>query len=610
MSCKRPIVVIKLGGSVLRGSDDLARAAIEVYQHVRRGRRVIAVVSALYGATDRLLDLAAGWQGADHPEATALLASTGELAVAAQLALAVSRSGLGVRVATPATIGLRAAGPAHDAEPAGVDVPVIHALLEHSPVLVVPGFIALDDTGSTVLLGRGGSDLTAIYLAARLCEDAAAAHRSSPRATCRLIKDVPGLFDKDPNQHAHARRLASVSWDEALAIGGDILQPKAVRFALRTRTTIEVGALLDARRTLVGPFDTAYAEPQEPQRTRRVHVLGAGTVGGGVLALLGLLPERFEVASVVCRDVARAWAPHGGALGVARERVHADPLAAVERVRAGDIVIEALGGLEPAGACLRAALERGALVATANKAAAAHDATLAERGVGISACVGGGGPLLECCARAAAAGPITRLEGVLNGTSNAVLNRVSKGDTLAAALAAARTAGLCEADAGRDLSGLDAADKVRILCRVAFGVEIGAEAIELEPITEESIARARGAAGGRAYALRHVATVERGGPSGRLAAAVRLVALPIAHALADLTGAWNRLVIHTAAGTEVADGVGAGRWPTAHAVVADVLDLVAGRSEVGSGPVAEWQSGKVVETSKPGRAGCESPSGR
>ncbi len=564
-----PVIVLKLGGSVLRRGDDLARAAIEVYQHVRRGRRVVAVVSALYGETDRLLDLAASWQGADHAEATALLASTGELAVAAQLALAVARSGLGVRVATPATIGLRAAGPAHDAEPAGVETGAIRGLLATHPVLVVPGFIALNDAGATVLLGRGGSDLTAIYLAARLAAD------TPGTVCCRLIKDVPGLFDKDPNLHADARRLASVSWDEALAIGGDILQPKAVRFALRSRTTVEVGALLDARRTLVGPFDTAYAELEEPRRKRRVHVLGAGTVGGGVLGLLRLLPERFEVAAVASRHVERAVAAGGGAEGLTRERVHADALGVAEGTRRGEIVVEALGGLEPAGACLRAALERGGLVATANKAAVAADPTLGERGAAISACVGGGAPLLECCARAAQGGPITRLEGVLNGTGNFVLNRVGAGETLADALAAARAAGLCEADAGRDLSGRDAADKVRLLCRAAWGVEIAEEAIELEAITEDSLARVRGAAGGRPHVLRHVATVEAEGRR----ASVQLVALPGEHALADLPGAWNRLLVQTPAGTHVADGVGAGRWPTAHAVLADVLDLVEGGRE-------------------------------
>ncbi|MFN0012633.1 MAG: hypothetical protein ACKVS8_13425 [Phycisphaerales bacterium] len=566
-----PIIVLKLGGSVLRSTDDLARAAVEIYQHVRRGRKVIAVVSALYGETDRLLDLAAGWENAQNAEATALLASTGELSVAAQLALAVARSGLAVHVATPATIGLRAAGPPHDAEPAGVNVEAIRAILTRESVLVVPGFIAQNEAGSTVLLGRGGSDLTAIFLAATLT-------RAGERAICRLIKDVPGLFNKDPNVHDDARRLATVSWEEALAIGGDVLQPKAVRFALRSRTVIEVGALLDARRTLVGPYDRTFDEEEFVVRKRTLSVLGCGTVGGGVLRLLRLFPERFEVVAVACRNPERALAKGGGAEGVPRERVFTDALAAAGQ---GEIVVEALGGLEPAHACIAGALERGARGATANKAVIAHDATLADRGVATSACVGGGAPVLERCTRAAAHG-ISRLEGVLNGTCNFVLNRVGTGESLASALSAAREAGLCEVKACRDLEGLDAADKLRILSRAAFGEDLPLGAIELEAITGESIARARAAVPAGTenhWVLRQVATLARAEGGAGLAGSVRIVALPRTHALADLPGAWNRLLIHTPAGTQVVDGVGAGRWPTAHAVLADVLDLAAKRPE-------------------------------
>ncbi len=573
-----PIVVLKLGGSVLRSADDLARAAIEVYRHVRSGTKVIAVVSALHGETDRLLETAAAWDGADHPEATALLASTGELAAAAQLALAVARSGLSVRVATPATMGLRAAGPAHDAEPAGVDTGAICLLLRHASVLVVPGFIATNEAGATVLLGRGGSDLTAIYLASRLsacgCD-----------ARCRLIKDVPGLFDRDPNIFRDAHRLATVSWQEALDIGGEVLQPKAVRLALRTGTPIEIGGMLDPRTTRVGPYERTLDEkPFAPPR-RSVSVLGCGTVGAGLLRLLRLFPERFELAAVACRHP-----EHAAREGVPAERIHADPREAAAH---GEIVVEALGGVEPATSCMVDALARGALVATANKAAAAAHGRLHGAGVALSACVGGAAPMLERCLSAGANldhkapdepsrhSPIARLEGVLNGTGNFVLNRMAAGDTLGHALAAARAAGLAEADATRDLGGHDTADKLRLLARAAFGEDVPPQAIEIEPITTEAFARVRAHAPPH-WRIRHVATLLLADPAtcagaARLCASIRLVALPPEHPLAVLAGAWNRLVLHVRGNgqehTDVVDGVGAGRWPTAHALLADVLDL-------------------------------------
>ncbi|MBM3962642.1 MAG: homoserine dehydrogenase, partial [Planctomycetes bacterium] len=222
-------LVLKFGGSVLRDDDAVARAVHEVYRHVRAGFAVVAVVSALHGETDGLVARARALDAEPDPQALACLLATGERASAAWLALAARRAGLACEVAAVERIGLRVRGDALDAEPVGLDVEALRALLRRSQVVVVPGFAGIDDAGRTALLGRGGSDLTALFLAQRL------------GARCRLVKDVDGLYERDPALPGPpARSFAAVRHDDALALDGRIVQHKAVRFAQRHGLSFEI----------------------------------------------------------------------------------------------------------------------------------------------------------------------------------------------------------------------------------------------------------------------------------------------------------------------------------------------------------------------------------
>ncbi|MBY0311559.1 MAG: hypothetical protein K2W85_05785 [Phycisphaerales bacterium] len=252
----RPLIVLKFGGSVLRHEDDLARAAGEVERWIDRGWNVACVVSAFEGVTDTLIQRSKRFGADPEPESRALLTATGELESAALLGLALRRAGVEARVAPPWTIDLRAEADADDpldAHPVTLDTGKARALLETARAIVVPGFIGLDDRGRLVLLGRGGSDLSAIFVAERL-----------GAAKCRLIKDVSGLFEWDPatpsDDGSPPRRFETISWAHALTLDGGIVQHKAVRYARDRRLRFEVGSFNAESPTVVGDVAVRLAE--------------------------------------------------------------------------------------------------------------------------------------------------------------------------------------------------------------------------------------------------------------------------------------------------------------------------------------------------------------
>ena len=166
------IIILKFGSSVLRDALDYEVAISEIYRHLRRGRRVVAVVSALAGVTDKLLECAQSDVGEPDDSSLAVLLGTGELRCAVGLSLALQRFGIDAVLADHHRLGLRTDGALLHARPISVEVDVALELLERHAVLVVPGFVGVHDDGRTSLLGRGGSDLTAVFLAAQLKADA------------------------------------------------------------------------------------------------------------------------------------------------------------------------------------------------------------------------------------------------------------------------------------------------------------------------------------------------------------------------------------------------------------------------------------------------------
>jgi homoserine dehydrogenase len=330
------------------------------------------------------------------------------------------------------------------------------------------------------------------------------------------------------------------------------------------------------------------APPDPAGPPLRVALLGCGTVGGGVLARLLASPELFQVTGVAVRDLDRVRVPV-----VPPGLLTRDPAALLERE--ADVVVELLGGHEPARRLITRALDRGRHVVTANKTLLAGEVdTLAElaarRGVSLrfSAAVGGALPALETVRRAAASGRVRSVAGVLNGTCNFVLDRCAAGDSFAQAVDLARAAGYAEADPTLDLDGSDAAQKLSLLIREAFGEILPWEGIPRKGITDLD-ERALAAAVRRGRRVRLVASCER--TAGGLWAAVQPLDLPPDHPFADTAGAENALLVELEGGDRVRIAArGAGRWPTTEAVLADLHDLAA-ESVQAAGVASERKEG-------------------
>lgn len=323
-------------------------------------------------------------------------------------------------------------------------------------------------------------------------------------------------------------------------------------------------ALLHAPVSIVaGPEAVAPQGRLAPGTPLRVALAGCGVVGGGVLARL-LTDDRFAVVGVLVRDPKKSRDPavHQGLL-------LSDPAALL--AREPDVLVEAISEASTGLALIRAALSRGVDVVSANKQAVGGDlpalTALAETNDArllYSASVGGGSPLIETVRRARAHAPIVRIEAVLNGTCNFILNRLADGVAFGDALSEAREAGFAEEDPTADLSGLDAAAKLAILAHEALDGGLAPARIARESLAADTVLPS-----GR---VRQLARLDvRTDSAGVAFAAVDGDAL-----LADLPDEWNALRVTTGDGRVfTARGRGAGRIPTTESVWADLTDLAA-----------------------------------
>ncbi|HAD83548.1 MAG TPA: homoserine dehydrogenase, partial [Brevundimonas sp.] len=236
------VVVLKFGSSVLRDASQAPAVASEIYGHVRAGRKVVAVVSALAGQTDQLLADARSL-GLDHEnELLPAYVVLGEEKAAALVAVACDRVGLDAVGLSVRELGIVAEGPAQHARPVSLKGERLHQALAEHEVVVVPGFGAVRSNGRVALLGRGGSDLTAVVLAAEL-----------GLKRVRLVKDVDGLYDRDPaSETGTPLRYRRASWDTARQVGGALVQHDAIDLAEARGVDIEVAALGRAEGTIVG----------------------------------------------------------------------------------------------------------------------------------------------------------------------------------------------------------------------------------------------------------------------------------------------------------------------------------------------------------------------
>ncbi|MDX2234211.1 MAG: homoserine dehydrogenase [Hyphomonadaceae bacterium] len=317
-------------------------------------------------------------------------------------------------------------------------------------------------------------------------------------------------------------------------------------------------------------------------RTLRIAVAGLGTVGGGLLKLLdGPDPVgggRLRIVAVSARDRHRRRESDISALN------WFDDAVAMAREAEVDVFVELMGGSDgPAKAAVEAALKRGLPVVTANKALLAEHglalATLAEAtGAHIlyEAAVAGGIPVIKALRDGLAGGNrIDTVAGILNGTCNYLLTEMeSSGRAFEDVLADAQRLGYAEADPTTDVGGFDAGHKIALLAAVAFGAPPAYAAVEIEGVENVTLLDIR-LAGKLGYRIKLIAKAERVDGSVRAHVGPALVAFD--HPLAAVGGSLNAVVIDgDPVGRLSFVGGGAGAGPTASAVAADLLDLLAG----------------------------------
>ncbi len=315
-----------------------------------------------------------------------------------------------------------------------------------------------------------------------------------------------------------------------------------------------------------------------------VGLLGLGVVGASVFGALQAQAHYYaqrsgrpiEVRRVAVRNPAR---PRPLALDPAL--LTTDPLAVATDPRV-DVVVEVMGGLEPARGCIRAALNAGKHVVTANKEVMATDgpALLAlahQHHVELlyEASVGGGIPIIAPLKRDLQANEIRAIHAIINGTTNFILTAIARdGLSYEAALAEAQRRGYAEADPTNDVEGIDAAYKLAILASLAFHTTVHPDHVYREGITrltpkDFEYARRLG------YAIRLIATARR--TDGALEVRVHPTLIPLEDPLAKVDGVLNAVAVEgDLLGRALFEGPGAGAGPTTSAVVADLLDVVYG----------------------------------
>ena len=308
-------------------------------------------------------------------------------------------------------------------------------------------------------------------------------------------------------------------------------------------------------------------------RPLRVAIFGFGTVGSSVARILtDSRPAGLELSHVFNRGVARKRVDWAGSQVVWSEDVEA-----VLNSDA-DIIVELVGGLDPAGTWVRRALEAGRSVVTANKKLIAfHGVELenlaAARGghLKYGAAVAGGIPVIPGLEQGLAGDRIERIEGILNGTCNFILSKMDEGAEFATVLATAQAKGYAEADPTEDVGGFDARAKLAILMRLALRVEVNPEEIVPRSITsvsavDFSYAQILGCT------IRQVSRAQK--TNGAVAATVGPMLVDQRSPMAWSRGTENMVIVSGHYGGNVVfSGHGAGGHPTAVAVVSDLIAL-------------------------------------
>ena len=334
----------------------------------------------------------------------------------------------------------------------------------------------------------------------------------------------------------------------------------------------------------------------------KVALLGCGVVGSQVARLLltqdadlrARIGRPLELVGIAVRDAAKPRE------GIDPALLTADAEALVRRGDL-DLVIEVMGGIEPARSLLLAAIESGASVVTANKALLAQDggalyAAAEAAGVDVyyEAAVAGAIPIIRPLRESLVGDEVLAVKGIVNGTTNFILDKMhTAGESFADVLAQAQELGYAEADPTADVEGFDAAAKAAILASLAFHSRVRLDDVDREGITGVTLEDVN-AAKEMGCVIKLLADCSLS-EDGRIAVGVHPTMVPVSHPLAGIPGAYNAVFIESRnAGELMFMGPGAGGQPTASAVMGDVVTAARNRVRGVAGPGESAYSGRAI----------------
>ena len=282
------LIVQKFGGSSVADIDRIRNVANRVAEYRHRGDQVVVVVSAMRGVTDNLIDMAKSLMPVPSEREMDMLLATGEQTTIALLAIALQSMDIPAASLTGAQAGIVTNGVHSKAKIRNITPNKIHAMLNAGNVTIVAGFQGETSEGHITTLGRGGSDLTAIALAAALKAD-----------LCQIYTDVDGVYTSDPRMVPTAKKLEEISYDEMLelaSLGAKVMQSRSVEFAKN------FGVLFEVRSSLKDNPGTLVKE--ETQSMEDVVIRGVSLDKNQAKVTLVGVPDKPGMAARVFKQLA------------------------------------------------------------------------------------------------------------------------------------------------------------------------------------------------------------------------------------------------------------------------------------------------------------------
>lgn len=283
------VIVQKFGGTSVADAAKIHRAARRAIRAKLSGRQVVLVVSAMGHTTDELIELARQVSPRPSKREMDMLLSTGEQVSIALMAMAIHEAGYEAISLTGAQVGLLTDSAYTRARIRSIDVRRLRSLLDQGKIVIVAGFQGVDADFNITTLGRGGSDTTAVALAAALGAE-----------MCEIYTDVDGVYTTDPRMEPRARKIDAISYDEMLemaSLGAGVMHPRSIEFGKKYNVVIHVrSSLTDASGTLI---------MAEPPGMEDVVVRGATLKRDIGRVLLAGIPNRPGVISEIFDEVGR-----------------------------------------------------------------------------------------------------------------------------------------------------------------------------------------------------------------------------------------------------------------------------------------------------------------